>query len=144
MKVKVIKIGNLASNDPEDWLEEVAFFDTYPANDGKTFNGAWNNYPYFPSGNIAVSEAMEPWPPSAYGPEMNTPFTQAEVIPAWQCGQVPSLVRNGVTTSASGSRPSMPPTITIACTARPRLRAVVRNAVQPRLSIGSSASSVSP
>ena len=54
--LRVLKIGNLASNDPEDWLEEVAYFDTYPANDGKTFNGAWNNYPFFPSGNIAVSD----------------------------------------------------------------------------------------
>jgi choice-of-anchor B domain-containing protein len=54
--LRVLKIGNLASDEPEDWLEEVAFFDTYPANDGKTFNGAWNNYPFFPSGNIAVSD----------------------------------------------------------------------------------------
>ncbi len=54
--LRVLKIGNLASDVPEDWLEEVAFFDTYPSNDGKTFNGAWNNYPFFPSGNIAVSD----------------------------------------------------------------------------------------
>jgi choice-of-anchor B domain-containing protein len=54
--LRVLKIGNLFSSDPDDWLEEVAYFDTYTANDGKTFNGAWNNYPFFPSGNIAVSD----------------------------------------------------------------------------------------
>jgi hypothetical protein len=28
----------------------------YSANDGATFNGAWNNYPFFKSGNIVVSD----------------------------------------------------------------------------------------
>jgi choice-of-anchor B domain-containing protein len=36
-------------------LTEVAFFDTYPADDDATFNGTWSNYPYFESGTIAVS-----------------------------------------------------------------------------------------
>ncbi len=53
--LRILKIGNL--NGPSSqWLTEVAWFDTYAANDGATFNGAWNNYPYFPSGNIAVSD----------------------------------------------------------------------------------------
>lgn len=54
--LQVFKIGNLASNNPKDWLRKVAFFDTYPADDSMTFNGAWNNYPFFPSGNIAISD----------------------------------------------------------------------------------------
>jgi choice-of-anchor B domain-containing protein len=36
-------------------LDERAFFDIYPANDNANFNGAWSNYPYFPSGTIVVS-----------------------------------------------------------------------------------------
>lgn len=36
-------------------LTEVAYFDTYPANDEPEFVGTWSNYPYFPSGTIAVS-----------------------------------------------------------------------------------------
>jgi hypothetical protein len=36
-------------------LEERAFFDTFPANDGPTFHGTWSNYPYFASGTIAVT-----------------------------------------------------------------------------------------
>ena len=36
-------------------MEEVAFFDVYPDNDNAHFNGTWSNYPFFPSGIIAVS-----------------------------------------------------------------------------------------
>lgn len=38
-----------------DKLIEVGHFDTYPGADGG-FNGAWGVYPYFPSGNIVVSD----------------------------------------------------------------------------------------
>jgi choice-of-anchor B domain-containing protein len=54
--LRILKIGNLASGNPSDWLTEVAFFDTYQANDSAIFNGAWNNYPFFPSGNVAISD----------------------------------------------------------------------------------------
>lgn len=37
-------------------LNEVAYFDTYPANNGPNFNGAWNVYPYFSSGVILISD----------------------------------------------------------------------------------------
>ena len=40
--------------DPEH-PREVGFFDTYQGEDGG-FNGAWEVYPYFPSGKIAVSD----------------------------------------------------------------------------------------
>jgi choice-of-anchor B domain-containing protein len=36
-------------------LELVGYFDTNPESDAPSFNGTWSNYPYFPSGNIAVS-----------------------------------------------------------------------------------------
>jgi choice-of-anchor B domain-containing protein len=51
----MFKIGNLEGPSSQ-WLTEVAFFDTYLPNNGATFNGAWNNYPYFPSGNIPISD----------------------------------------------------------------------------------------
>jgi choice-of-anchor B domain-containing protein len=35
-------------------LKEVAYFDTVPAVDAPTFDGAWAAYPYLPSGNILV------------------------------------------------------------------------------------------
>ncbi|MDP6762030.1 MAG: choice-of-anchor B family protein [Planctomycetota bacterium] len=35
---------------------EVAWFDTYPANDGVDYNGLWSCWPYFPSGTIIGSD----------------------------------------------------------------------------------------
>ena len=37
-------------------ITEVGFFDTYIPNDGTSFNGAWNVYPFFESGNILISD----------------------------------------------------------------------------------------
>jgi len=36
-------------------LEPYAHFDVRPDSDTATFYGTWSNYPYFPSGNLAVS-----------------------------------------------------------------------------------------
>jgi choice-of-anchor B domain-containing protein len=33
---------------------EVAYFDVYPQDDAASFNGSWNNYPFFKSGVIVV------------------------------------------------------------------------------------------
>jgi hypothetical protein len=35
---------------------QVGFFDTYPANDNRGFQGAWSTYPYSPSGTVIVSD----------------------------------------------------------------------------------------
>ncbi|MEM7297573.1 MAG: choice-of-anchor B family protein, partial [Bacteroidota bacterium] len=40
----------------EGTLRPVAYFDTYRSSDGTFFDGSWSNYPYFPSGNIIVSD----------------------------------------------------------------------------------------
>jgi hypothetical protein len=37
-------------------LSEVGFFDTYPANNGVTFNGAWSVYPFFRSDTVIVND----------------------------------------------------------------------------------------
>jgi choice-of-anchor B domain-containing protein len=37
-------------------MEEQGFFDTFPANNNASFNGAWSIYPYFPSGSIIISD----------------------------------------------------------------------------------------
>lgn len=39
--------------------QEVAYFDTYPANDARLFAGSWSNYPFFGSGNIPVTSIGE-------------------------------------------------------------------------------------
>ncbi len=35
---------------------EIAFFDSYPADDNANYNGNWGNYPYLPSGTILISD----------------------------------------------------------------------------------------
>lgn len=34
----------------------VGFFDTYPDGDPQQYEGAWNTWPYFPSGNVIISD----------------------------------------------------------------------------------------
>lgn len=36
-------------------IESQGYFDTFPQDDSTEFEGTWSNYPYFPSGSIAVS-----------------------------------------------------------------------------------------
>lgn len=50
--LRILDISDVANAN----LEEVAFFDTYPPNDNPTFNGTWNNYPYFESGVVVISD----------------------------------------------------------------------------------------
>jgi choice-of-anchor B domain-containing protein len=37
-------------------LTPAAFFDSYPENDGASFNGSWSNYPFFDSGIVVISD----------------------------------------------------------------------------------------
>lgn len=50
--VRMLDVSNLGNKT----MTEVGFFDTFPANDNTAFSGAWNVYPYFPSGNIIISD----------------------------------------------------------------------------------------
>ena len=50
----------LSTSDIENGqLEEVGYFDVAPASDAASFSGSWSNYPYFPSGVIAVTHIQE-------------------------------------------------------------------------------------
>lgn len=37
-------------------MSEVAYFDTFPNNDNANYNGVWNVYPFFGSGNIMIND----------------------------------------------------------------------------------------
>ena len=50
--LRILDISNLDVSN----ATEVAYFDTYPADDATSFNGTWSNYPYFKSGNLIVSD----------------------------------------------------------------------------------------
>jgi len=49
--LRVLDATNVAAGQ----LNEVAFFDIYPADDNAEFNAARSNYPYFASGVVVVS-----------------------------------------------------------------------------------------
>ncbi|MEC9372365.1 MAG: hypothetical protein VYC34_00910, partial [Planctomycetota bacterium] len=44
------------ARDPFATPVEVGYFDTFLGSDITEFDGAWSNYPYFPSGNVIVSD----------------------------------------------------------------------------------------
>jgi choice-of-anchor B domain-containing protein len=49
--LRVFDLNASYSNPPE-----IAYFDTWPADDGAQFNGLWNVWPYFPSGTVIGSD----------------------------------------------------------------------------------------
>lgn len=49
--LRILDITGIASNQ----LTELGYFDIYPSANGTGFNGAWNTYPFFASGTIAIS-----------------------------------------------------------------------------------------
>jgi choice-of-anchor B domain-containing protein len=51
--VRFIDVSSIGTKN----INETGYFDTYPANDGASFNGVWNVYPYFNSGNIVISDS---------------------------------------------------------------------------------------
>jgi choice-of-anchor B domain-containing protein len=50
--LRIIDISGIDSNT----MTETKYFDTHPENNNTSFNGAWSVYPYFPSGNIIISD----------------------------------------------------------------------------------------
>lgn len=50
--VRILDISNIGNNS----ISEIGFFDTYPQDNSTSFHGAWNVYPYFPSGNIIIND----------------------------------------------------------------------------------------
>jgi len=50
--MRVIDISDIGNQN----ISEVGFFDSYPNNNNAEFDGAWNVYPFFASGNIVISD----------------------------------------------------------------------------------------
>ena len=50
--IRVIDISDLENKN----MSEIGFFDTFPNQNSTTFDGAWNVYPFFESGVIAISD----------------------------------------------------------------------------------------
>jgi choice-of-anchor B domain-containing protein len=49
---RVIDISDIANDN----MVETGYFDTYQANNDVSYNGVWNVYPYFESGNIMIND----------------------------------------------------------------------------------------
>ena len=49
--MRVLKVDDIENKN----LTEVSHFDTWPSNNNASFNGTWNVYPYFASGNVIIS-----------------------------------------------------------------------------------------
>lgn len=50
--LRVLDVTDIANQN----INEVGFFDSYPSDDGLGFDGLWNAYPFFDSGNIVLSD----------------------------------------------------------------------------------------
>jgi len=50
--IRVLDISNIEDSD----IVETGYFDTFPTNDGVSFNGVWSVYPYFESGKIIIND----------------------------------------------------------------------------------------
>ncbi len=50
--LRVLDISNISGR----MFTETGFFDTFPEDNSTAFNGAWNVYPFFESGNIVISD----------------------------------------------------------------------------------------
>jgi choice-of-anchor B domain-containing protein len=50
--VRMLDLSNIENQS----ISEIGYFDTYPENDNTAFSGVWSVYPYFPSGNIIISD----------------------------------------------------------------------------------------
>lgn len=51
--MRVLKIDGLYDSPPS--MTEINYFDVFPTNNSASFNGTWNVYPYFESGNLVVT-----------------------------------------------------------------------------------------
>ncbi len=50
--MRVLDISDIANQN----ISEEGYFDTYTPSNGAAFDGAWNVYPFFASGNIVISD----------------------------------------------------------------------------------------
>ena len=53
--LRVMDIEDIASGN----MNEIGFFDSYLDDNNAGYNGAWNVYPYFESGNIVISDRTQ-------------------------------------------------------------------------------------
>ncbi|WP_378180008.1 choice-of-anchor B family protein [Aquimarina sp. SS2-1] len=50
--IRIIDISDIELKS----ISEIGYFDTFPSSNAASFDGAWNVYPYFESGNLVISD----------------------------------------------------------------------------------------
>jgi choice-of-anchor B domain-containing protein len=109
-------------------LREVAYFDIYPADDNPGYNGAWGNYPFFPSGTVLISgieqglfvvrpylDQATPTPtasPSRTATRTATPTRTASVTATSAPTQTPTRTRTATFTPLASPTSTGTPTVT--------------------------------
>jgi len=83
-------------------------YDTYPANDGGTYNGAWGCFPYLPSGNTIISDIQTGLYVLHFDGEVQTFQLSVNVADGWNMVSVPGINPGGmgVDTWWSGKEPT--------------------------------------
>ncbi len=96
--LRIFDISGIAQNN----LQEIAYFDIYPAANNTGFNGAWNVYPFFASGTIAISGIEQGLVLVKHNPVVEPPTTTVwsdtfETATGW------TVNPNGTDTATSGA-----------------------------------------
>lgn len=98
--LNVYSLNNIGSGS----LSLAASFDIYPSNNNATFNGAWNIYPYFNSGNVVLSGIEQGL--FVLRPNLGGAPTATPVPPT------PTRTPTGVPPTATRTPTGVPPTAT--------------------------------
>jgi choice-of-anchor B domain-containing protein len=110
--LRILKVNDYAAvgpSDSTDGFEEIAYFDTYPSNDGAGYNGAWSVFPYFESGTVIISSIEEGL--FIVRPDLSAHLPQTS-SPSAQPSKAPSPAPSPSPSSGPSSEPSMSPTAT--------------------------------
>ncbi|NUP46403.1 MAG: choice-of-anchor B family protein [Catenulispora sp.] len=99
--LRIIDLTNVAT--PAS-MTEAAYFDTYPSNNSNGYAGTWNNYPYYPSGNVAVFDIQGGL--FVVHPNLGTPVeTVAVTNPGNQTTTVNTAVSLQISATDSAGKP---------------------------------------
>jgi len=96
--LRIVDFGGIDNQN----LVERAYFDCYPTNDNPNFNGAWSNYPYFPSGNVVVTGIDEGF--FIVRPQL---FNMTEMVSTIDCGSNSASFELNVPTALSSTNYSL-------------------------------------
>ncbi len=96
-----IRVFDIATPGNPASINEVAWFDTYPVDDGASFNGLWACYPYYPSGTVIGSDlerGLFVWRMGEDAVQLSFPGGAPSLVsPAGQSLSFDAVVQPGVT-----------------------------------------------